>query len=271
MIIFKIVFCVNFMNALMDFIYKNNLYIAGVIVIFVGIIIVFSMFGIDLSGKKSDAKVVQTVVMETMRNQDLNAADPVADETAAADEEDTGLPSNQRAPPKNYSNIFLDSNDAGDEEGPSNCPPCNQRNGRTFNDNEYDEEDEDVDNPMFGRKRRGGNIPRDIKPNPMIDMMAEKEFKKLNLDPTTSFCEQQTNGIKLQQECSMLTSTKCGETSCCVWANGKCAAGNSRGTLFKTDKFGEPINVDTYYYQNKCYGQSCSSSDSNAFKSVAFA
>lgn len=244
----------------MEFIYKNNLYIAGVIVIFVATIIAFSMFGVDLSSKTSDAKLVQTVVMETMRNQDVNAVDSVAAEDPVAVEEDPGLPSNKKTPPKNYSNIFLDSND---QEAPANCPPCNQRD-RSFN-NEYDEEDEDVDNPMFGRRRRGGNIPRDIKPNPMIDMMAEKEFKQLNLDPKTSFCEQAKNGIKLQQECSMLTSTKCGETSCCVWANGKCAAGNSRGTLFKTDKFGEPINVDTYYYQNKCHGQGCSSSDSNNF------
>ncbi len=255
----------------MEFIYKNNLYIVGVIVIFVAIIVAFSMFGVDLSGKKSDAKVVQTVVMETMRNQDVNAdpevevdiEDTVADESIDPNTngEDSGLPRNQRMPPKNYSNIFLDRNDTGDDA--EDCPPCNERNGRSFN-NEYDEEDDEVDNPMFGRRRRGGNIPRDIKPNPMIDMMAEKEFKKLDLDPTISFCEQQTNGIKLQQECSMLTGTKCGETSCCVWANGKCAAGNSSGTIFKTDKFGEPINVDTYYYQNKCYGPSCSSDSSSS-------
>lgn len=266
MIIFKIVFCVNFMNALMEFIYKNNLYIVGVIVIFVAIIVVFSMFGVDLSGKKSDAKVVQTVVMETMRNQDANADAEVEDLSVDpnAETEDVGL----RMPPKNYSNIFLDSNnDTGDDT--ADCPPCNQRNGRSLN-NEYDEEDDEVDNPMFGRRRRGGNIPRDIKPNPMIDMMAEKEFKKLDLDPTTSFCEQQTNGIKLQQECSMLTGTKCGETSCCVWANGKCAAGNSSGTIFKTDKFGEPINVDTYYYQNKCYGPSCSSDSSSSSSMTLF-
>ncbi len=242
------------MNALMEFIYKNNLYIAGVIVIFVAIIVAFSMFGVDLSDKKSDAKVVQTVVMETMRNQVEGIAIDESIDPSTEEEEDSGL----RMPPKNYSNIFLDSND---DEDPSDCPPCNERNGRTFNDEyEYDDEEEDeVDNPMFGRRRRGGNIPRDIKPNPRIDMLAEKEFKNLDLDPTASFCEQQTNLIGLQQECSMLTGTKCGETSCCVWANGKCAAGNSRGILFKRDKFGEPINVDTYYYQNKCYGPSCSS------------
>ena len=36
----------------------------------------------------------------------------------------------------------------------------------------------------------------------------------------------------------------------------KCVAGNQDGPTFKTDS-GEDITVDYYYYQNKCYGNSC--------------
>jgi hypothetical protein len=91
-----------------------------------------------------------------------------------------------------------------------------------------------------------------------MDLSIEKEFKELNLSPHNSFCEQvKGNGKKRQEECSLLTKKNCESTSCCVFANGKCAAGSSEGVLFKTDKEGKNINADTYYYMGKCYGQDC--------------
>jgi len=92
----------------------------------------------------------------------------------------------------------------------------------------------------------------------------KKEFASLFLTPVASFCEyNKANGSVLQEQCSALTYDNCGDTSCCVWAGvspqmGKCTAGDANGMMYKTDASGNTINMDTYYYQTKCYGTQCS-------------
>jgi hypothetical protein len=77
----------------------------------------------------------------------------------------------------------------------------------------------------------------------------------INMNPVDDFCK--SNSASLKESCAKLTKNNCNETSCCVVLNGKkCAAGNQDGPTFKTDS-GEDITVDYYYYQNKCYGDSC--------------
>jgi hypothetical protein len=91
----------------------------------------------------------------------------------------------------------------------------------------------------------------------------KQEFDSLFFSAPDSFCEQnKSNGARLQEQCSALTYDNCSSTSCCVWVGksariGKCAAGDATGITFKTDPNGNPVNVDTYYYQNKCYGTQC--------------
>ena len=252
------------MNSLIDFIYKNKLYIFGFIVAFVSIIIILSFFGIDLSTKPPNKKLVQVVTLETMAN--LQDSDSGSSSSS--------MPSSQssQSSSKTGSGSNGGSNGGGGNERPSiskiysqiflNNPPCKKCAPCEKSRNKHGKRDNTNEDDGTGRNRRKkphGNIPENVRPSAEIDMEAEKEFKELNLDPSTSFCEQnKTNGIKLQAECSLLTGTKCGQTSCCVWANGKCAAGNMRGALFKMDKSGEPINIDTYYYKGTCYGEGCS-------------
>lgn len=60
---------------------------------------------------------------------------------------------------------------------------------------------------------------------------------------------------KLEASCNKLTTTNCNEVSCCVNLNGKkCVAGSEKGPTYKTEKTGDKINMDYYYYKNKCYG-----------------
>lgn len=77
----------------------------------------------------------------------------------------------------------------------------------------------------------------------------------INLNPISDFCKSSSDSLK--NSCAKLTKKNCNSTSCCVVLNGeKCVAGNQDGPTFKTDS-GKDITVDYYYYQNKCYGNSC--------------
>ncbi len=77
----------------------------------------------------------------------------------------------------------------------------------------------------------------------------------INLNPVSDFCK--SNSASLKESCGKLTKKNCNATSCCIMLNGKkCVHGNQDGPTFKTDS-GKDIAVDYYYYQNKCYGDSC--------------
>ena len=56
----------------------------------------------------------------------------------------------------------------------------------------------------------------------------------------------------------LLTKENCNVTSCCIWLNqDKCVAGNELGPTFLTDENKKKINVDYFYYKNKCIGKGC--------------
>jgi hypothetical protein len=77
----------------------------------------------------------------------------------------------------------------------------------------------------------------------------------INLNPLTDFCKSSSDSLK--KSCAKLTKKNCNATTCCVMLNGeKCVAGNQDGPTFKTES-GKDITIDYYYYQNKCYGNSC--------------
>jgi hypothetical protein len=75
-----------------------------------------------------------------------------------------------------------------------------------------------------------------------------------------SFCEihQSDSADKLDKACNELTKGNCSSVNCCAWINDStCSAGNKNGPLFTTDKSGKKLNIENYYYQNKCYGKNC--------------
>jgi len=81
----------------------------------------------------------------------------------------------------------------------------------------------------------------------------------LSTDASVSFCNTfGGDSSKLEEVCGRLTSNNCKSSSCCVFVNGnRCSAGGITGPTFKTDKDGNKITVDNYYYMNKCYGSGC--------------
>jgi hypothetical protein len=78
-------------------------------------------------------------------------------------------------------------------------------------------------------------------------------------DLSVSFCKKfEGNSSELETACNGLTSENCKNSNCCVWTNGsKCLAGSATGPTYKTDSDGKNLEVDNYYYMNKCYGSGC--------------
>jgi len=82
----------------------------------------------------------------------------------------------------------------------------------------------------------------------------------INLDKimgkTNTFCESYLeNSGELEKACEQLTKNNCANVTCCVFNNGKCAAGDINGPTYKTDKDGNLITMDSYYYLGKCQGK----------------
>jgi len=85
-----------------------------------------------------------------------------------------------------------------------------------------------------------------------------KQIESLT-DMSVSFCNKFGNDTsQLEVACGHLTSSNCKNSNCCVFVNGnKCSAGGTTGPTYKTDKDGNKIEVESYYYLNKCHGNNC--------------
>lgn len=94
------------------------------------------------------------------------------------------------------------------------------------------------------------------------DINNKKKQVRENLDtikPSSNFCDPPNGSLlELNKKCEKLSKESCNVTSCCIWLNGeKCATGNELGPTFLTDENNNKINVDYYYYKNKCNGKKC--------------
>jgi hypothetical protein len=93
----------------------------------------------------------------------------------------------------------------------------------------------------------------------LIESMANPVAPTSNLED--SFCrfyDSNNSAMSQNESCGSLTQTNCMNTKCCVWGKNsdgeKCYAGGVSGPTFRTDRQGTNINMDSYYYMNKCYG-----------------
>jgi len=83
--------------------------------------------------------------------------------------------------------------------------------------------------------------------------------KLTNMDKTLGFCKHnKKNSSRLEKKCNKLSKKNCNSVNCCVHLNGnKCVAGDKSGPIFTTDDNNKKIDIDTYYFRNKCYGNKC--------------
>lgn len=87
----------------------------------------------------------------------------------------------------------------------------------------------------------------------------DENMDDLNMSVEQSFCSSlDSNSADLEKSCNELTKENCAEVGCCVYMrdrlNGKCVAGYNSGPTYKTDKDGNLITTDRYYYLGKCFG-----------------
>ena len=76
------------------------------------------------------------------------------------------------------------------------------------------------------------------------------------INPAIDFCKSNIDSNDMQDKCGKLTNTNCNKTSCCIWLNNeKCVPGDQNGPTYKTDKKGNKIDINNYYFHNKCNGK----------------
>lgn len=91
-----------------------------------------------------------------------------------------------------------------------------------------------------------------------VETFVSNDEEKPMLSSSEIFCESYLgNSVDLEKGCNQLTESNCGEVKCCVYGNGKCVAGDIYGPTYKTDKDGNLITMDSYYYLGKCRGTNC--------------
>ena len=95
---------------------------------------------------------------------------------------------------------------------------------------------------------------------PGIDIDSEENIKKMMSSSSEIFCESYLgDSAGLEKSCNELTKSNCGDVKCCVYSkigkNGKCVSGDINGPIYKTDKDGKMITMDSYYYLGRCQGK----------------
>jgi hypothetical protein len=88
---------------------------------------------------------------------------------------------------------------------------------------------------------------------------SSKPDTSIIVNKSDAFCESyRSSGGALDDSCQKLTKNNCNSTSCCVWtSDSKCVAGGANGPTFNSDANGKTIQLDYYYFQNKCHGPKC--------------
>lgn len=140
-------------------------------------------------------------------------------------------------------------------EGLEKCCSCDNNS----KDNKYNK------NGKSNYGRSGENPREDIPPEPLL--LGIKDF--LSSDLEKDFCKSFLGSSdQLEKQCNELTHSNCKSSHCCVLLNNgnnaneieegvkdsKCVAGGPNGPTFQSNPDGSKINIDYYYYQNKCYG-----------------
>ena len=104
----------------------------------------------------------------------------------------------------------------------------------------------------------GINLNIEEPPKKLLQVVTMEGFKSAPISTgATAFCESyRGSSAQLNTECGRLTQKNCNETSCCVFSNNKCVAGNANGPTYNTDNNGN-TNTSPYYFRNQCFN--CSS------------
>jgi hypothetical protein len=125
---------------------------------------------------------------------------------------------------------------------------------QVFNDNNANTEDTKV---LLGTATIEAMENGRVGPNPDLAIdMSEFDAQR---NPENSFCESNGENLKkLETDCNNLSKSNCSKVKCCGYLNDiKCVTGNKFSPTYMSDESGNTIEIDTYYYMNKCIGPKC--------------
>ena len=104
-------------------------------------------------------------------------------------------------------------------------------------------------------------IPQIMYPDHLyfLNRIIKEGFNDFDIDDMSgekSFCRQyKSTPHILNEQSNVLTKSSCMNTDCTAWtSNEMCVAGSLDGPVYR-NKDGKPVNIDYYYYMNKCYGK----------------
>jgi hypothetical protein len=105
----------------------------------------------------------------------------------------------------------------------------------------------------------GINLNAEEPPKKLLEVVTIEGLEQPISTGATAFCDSYKGSSNiLNGACAKLTEKNCNETSCCVFANNKCVAGNANGPTYNTGSNGI-TNTSKYYFQNQCFGANCPS------------
>jgi hypothetical protein len=133
--------------------------------------------------------------------------------------------------------------------------------------NNFNNADNNADNNGDNNDENNDDIVnKEVKKEIIIEGFDENtrvsKFDTIVKNNTSNFCEKlKGNSHLIEEECNKQSDSRCKLRSCCVLIHSnnenKCVSGNRLGPTYHTDDNGNDLNIDFYYYHNKCYGNLC--------------
>jgi hypothetical protein len=116
---------------------------------------------------------------------------------------------------------------------------------------------EDNDNTNIEKKTKKEIIIEGFNKN-----KTKSKFESVVKNSTLNFCERfKGNNHLIEKKCNSQSNSRCKTRNCCVLIKtnntNKCVSGNKFGPTYHTDEKGNELNIDYYYYHDKCYGDLC--------------
>ena len=211
-----------------SFLEKNLGYIIAVVVLFISLLTLFAVLGVDFNPHRHE-HIDKIVTIESYTNGPLD------------ENEEATIPSSSESNQIQSQPEVYQLKDDDEETGRSVSVAASQKDEERIDDKK-------------SKERRIRSLLKNANTN-FIKTLADS--KGLSSHCHARFgekdnAESHCNKIKRKGGCAI--------NNCCVWLvqqnSPKCVAGSVGGPIYLT-RNGERKNASTYYYQDKCYGEGC--------------
>lgn len=237
---------------------KNNIeYIIAVVALFISLITLFSIIGVNFNSHRH-THIDKIVTVEAFINEISEDSTVNFDDNEEQSEEP-----------------LLDNVEQSNKIGPTNDVEHSDNITQTANTDDTDDtgdvplmdDSEETGNPIrvsFSKKQKKKEEHKAYKQRRIMQLLKEKHntFQKtLDQDHLSSHCHPvHTTAKSAEDHCNTMHSIedKCKIHPCCVWLakDKSCVAGNINGPTF-LKKDGQYVDNSHYYHKGQCFGTDC--------------